>query len=52
MKRAFDLGLTVALLPVWGLTLLLAMAAVYLVMGRPVFYVSPRAGKDGRVFDF
>ena len=52
MKRAFDLGLTVALLPVWGLMLLLAMAAVYLVMGRPVFYVSPRAGKDGRVFDF
>lgn len=52
MKRAFDLAITLVLLPVWGTMLVAAMAAVYLGMGGPVFYVSPRAGKDGEVFDF
>lgn len=51
-KRAFDLAFSLVLLPLW-LPLYLAVALSVLVGdGRPVFYVSDRAGKDGRVFRF
>ena len=51
-KRAMDLGLTVLTMPVWLPVLLAGMAAVFCTMGRPVFYVSKRAGKYGKVFNF
>ena len=52
MKRATDICLTVLLLPLWLPVLLAGMALVALTMGRPVFYVSERAGRDGKAFRF
>ncbi len=52
MKRAFDIFLTLLFLPVWLPVLLLGMLVVLVTMGRPVFYVDRRAGKDGEVFAF
>ena len=52
MKLVFDVVLVLLATPLW-LPLYLAVAlAVWVGDGRPVFYVSDRAGKDGRVFRF
>lgn len=51
-KRLTDLTLTILAMPVWLPVLLGGMAAVLCTMGRPVFYVSKRAGKGGEVFNF
>jgi lipopolysaccharide/colanic/teichoic acid biosynthesis glycosyltransferase len=42
LKRAFDIGLTLACLPVVGPLLLVVSAIALVVQGRPLFYVSPR----------
>lgn len=49
-KRAFDLFISVWLLSlVWPLMLTIALA-IWLESGGPIFYVSQRVGKDGRLF--
>lgn len=50
MKRAFDLVLVVATLPVWGAAVLATALAVRLAMGSPVFFRQRRAGLGGREF--
>lgn len=52
MKRALDLALTVLTAPLWMPLLALTALVVAVTMGRPVLYVSERAGKGGRVFRF
>ena len=50
MKRAFDLVLVLATLPLWGALVLAVTVAVLLAMGRPVFFRQLRAGFRGREF--
>lgn len=51
-KRMLDILLVLLTAWLWGPVLLAGMAAVRLCMGRPVFYISQRAGKGGRAFKF
>lgn len=50
MKRAFDLVLVIATLPLWGSLVLATAIAVRLAMGSPVFFRQRRAGLGGREF--
>jgi len=55
LKRAFDVGLTIACLPVIGPLVLVVSLIVLAVQGRPVFYVSPRyvaVGRAIRIYKF
>ncbi len=49
-KRALDLAIGTAALPVVALTTAACGAAIKLEDGGPVFYNAPRVGKDGRLF--
>ena len=50
MKRVLDVAAVVLTAVVWVPLLLLAMAVVRAALGRPVFFVQERAGRDGRPF--
>ena len=50
MKRAFDILMVLATLPLWLPVLLLTALAVGLVEGRPILFVQERAGLNGRPF--
>ena len=50
MKRAFDLLVVLATLPLWLPLLMLLALVVRARLGRPVFFRQPRAGRHGRVF--
>ena len=50
VKRVLDVTLVVLTAVVWVPLLLLAMAVVWAALGRPVFFVQERAGRDGRPF--
>lgn len=49
-KRAIDVALVLAALPVALVVLAIAMLAVLFTMGRPVFFKQSRVGLGGRVF--
>ncbi|WP_309089059.1 sugar transferase [Phenylobacterium sp.] len=50
LKRAMDIGLVVFILPVALPVMALAMAAVFVTMGRPIFFVQERVGLGGEPF--
>ncbi|OON59491.1 exopolysaccharide biosynthesis polyprenyl glycosylphosphotransferase [Massilia sp. KIM] len=50
MKRAFDLGCSLALLALTFPILLLGMLAVWLEDRGPAFYAQERVGRDGKTF--
>jgi lipopolysaccharide/colanic/teichoic acid biosynthesis glycosyltransferase len=50
MKRVLDVAAVVLTAVVWVPLLLLAMMVVRAALGRPVFFVQERAGRDGRPF--
>ena len=50
MKRVLDVAAVVLTAGVWVPLLLLAMVVVRAALGRPVFFVQERAGRDGRPF--
>ena len=50
MKRMLDVAAVVLTAGVWVPLLLLAMVVVRAALGRPVFFVQERAGRDGRPF--
>jgi len=50
MKRVLDVAAVVLTAVVWVPLLLLAMVVVRAALGRPVFFVQERAGRDGRPF--
>ena len=50
MKRAFDLVLVIATLPLWGALVLAVAVASCMAMGSPVFFRQRRAGLGGREF--
>jgi len=52
MKRLIDTVLVLLSAPVWVPVSLAVALAIRLTMGRPVIYVSERAGLGGRVFRF
>ncbi|MBD2383831.1 sugar transferase, partial [Trichormus variabilis] len=49
-KRVFDLILVVATLPITLPALIAGIAAVFLTMGRPIFFVQSRVGLAGQPF--
>ena len=53
-KRLYDLAFVfvvgVTLFAIWIPAWIVVILAVYLTMGRPIFYIQERMGKDGRVF--
>jgi len=51
MKYALDRVVAAALLVVMAPLLLAAMAAVWLNIGRPVFFRQPRIGQNGAIFE-
>ena len=52
MKRAVDFILVLLTFPLWGCVSLIVALILLCVQGRPVLYVSERAGKDGMAFRF
>ena len=50
MKRVLDVVMVLLTAVVWVPLLLLAMMVVRAALGRPVFFVQERAGRDGRPF--
>ena len=50
MKRTFDLLLIVIATPLWLPVMALTALAVWLRLGRPIFFVQERAGRFGRSF--
>ncbi len=51
MKRLLDTMLVIVCMPLWLPILAVTALAVLVVDGRPVFFVHPRAGKDGAPFN-
>jgi sugar transferase EpsL len=51
MKRAFDLLVVLATLPLWLPALALLAVVVRIGIGRPVFFRQPRVGRHGRIFE-
>ena len=52
MKRALDLFLVILLAPAVLFVCACATLAIFLDLGRPIIYVSERAGKGGKPFRF
>lgn len=50
VKRLLDILLSLIALPFFGILCLVLVPAILLQDGRPVFYISPRLGKNGKVF--
>ena len=50
MKRLFDLTLIIFFAPIWAPIVLITALAVLFAMGRPVFFLHERAGKNGKAF--
>jgi len=50
MKRMLDVAAVLLTAVVWVPLLLLAMMVVRAALGRPIFFVQERAGRDGRPF--
>jgi sugar transferase (PEP-CTERM system associated) len=50
LKRIFDLGASIALIPIALPTVLVAGLLIFLESGGPVFYRQERVGRGGRVF--
>ena len=50
MKRVLDVAAVVLTAVVWVPLFLLARPAVWAALGRPIFFVQERAGRDGRPF--
>lgn len=50
-QRTVDLGLALVLLFICLPIMLLVAAAIYIEDGGPIFYVQPRVGRWGKVFD-
>lgn len=50
MKRATDLLLVIIFSPFWVLLLVVVACAVWLVEGRPIFFLQERAGLHGHPF--
>ena len=50
MKRGLDIFLTVGLAPIWVPVAAAVAVAVFLFMGRPVFFFDERSGLGGRPF--
>jgi len=49
-KRIFDVILSLIALPLWLLILIVIGPIIYIEDKGPIFYVSPRLGKDGVIF--
>lgn len=50
-KRLMDIGILFAVLPVALPVLVAGIMAVLISMGRPIFFVQPRTGQGGKVFN-
>lgn len=50
-KRVFDLILSIILLPIFLISIFILSLYVILVDGWPPFYVMPRIGKNGKIFN-
>jgi lipopolysaccharide/colanic/teichoic acid biosynthesis glycosyltransferase len=50
VKRAFDIGIGVAAMPVVGALVAVLGPQIYLEDKGPIFYNAPRVGKDGKLF--
>ena len=50
MKRMLDVTVVLLTAAVWVPLLMLAMGVVRAALGRPIFFVQERAGRDGRPF--
>lgn len=50
MKRAFDLAVTIAAAPVWLPLMAVVAVLVAVKLGRPIFFVQRRPGKDETIF--
>ena len=50
MKRMLDVTVVLLTAAVWVPLLVFAMVAVRAALGRPIFFVQERAGRDGRTF--
>jgi lipopolysaccharide/colanic/teichoic acid biosynthesis glycosyltransferase len=50
LKRLIDIGLIIATLPITVPIVLLAMLAILVTMGRPVFFIQERTGFGGKPF--
>ncbi len=49
-KRFLDIGLVVLFSPLWLPLFSLVACLVWLFMGRPIFFLQERPGKDGKPF--
>lgn len=49
-KRCFDIWLSLVLLILFLPLLLVTSLAIYALMGRPIFFIQERPGKDGKIF--
>lgn len=50
MKRIFDILISIFLLVILSPVFLVVSFAILCAMGRPIYFVQPRPGKNGRVF--
>lgn len=50
LKRIFDITLALVALPLWFIIFIIVGPLIYLEDKGPIFYNSPRIGKDGRIF--
>ena len=50
IKRIFDLIILVLFLPVIGITITLLSVVVIIFLGKPVFFLQPRIGFEGKEF--
>ncbi len=51
-KRFLDIGLVVLFSPLWLPLFSLVACLVWLFMGRPIFFLQERPGKDGALLIF
>jgi lipopolysaccharide/colanic/teichoic acid biosynthesis glycosyltransferase len=49
-KRALDVGLCLLILPVALIVVALIALAILIAMGRPIFFMQDRVGRDGKIF--
>ncbi|MGI6217086.1 MAG: sugar transferase [Coriobacteriales bacterium] len=50
VKRAFDIAISLAAMPIVGAACLICVPLIKLEDNGPAFYNAPRVGKDGKVF--
>jgi undecaprenyl phosphate N,N'-diacetylbacillosamine 1-phosphate transferase len=49
-KRVFDFLLSVVIIIFSSLPIILIVILIFILIGKPVFFIQPRPGKDGKIF--